>query len=181
MERQSKYDKTDVDATIQPYALEVINRLAARGNLPLGHEGGELTAGDVVTILPQGVSGAELYGSGITTNIGVLHEKGHKKPWIIPMDAQPSRYTTLDYGMRWGIETAAPSASTSWSRCDTNSIRPQGVFGVLHRDHLAGAGAHAGSAISTRRFLARPSSLLLSATGFVLPYPRALSRAAATP
>jgi hypothetical protein len=33
-----------------------------------------------------------------------LHEKGHKDPWIIAMDAQPSRYTTLDYGMRWGIE-----------------------------------------------------------------------------
>ena len=39
------------------------------------------------------------------TNIGVLHEKGHKEPWIIAMDATPSRYTTLDYGMRWGIET----------------------------------------------------------------------------
>jgi hypothetical protein len=199
MERQLKNDKTDVDATIKPYALEVIERLSARGetiilqmdqshindvnevlmlsvrvrkralpvawrvrstqgnigigvqkelldgvkawipdgasillaadrfygtaalidwcqkagwsyrirmkgNLTLNHEGGELTTGDVVTRLPQGVVGAELYGSGVTTNIGVLHEKGHKEPWIIAMDAQPSRYTTLDYGMRWGIE-----------------------------------------------------------------------------
>ena len=31
MERQLKNDKTDVDATIKPYALEVIKRLAARG------------------------------------------------------------------------------------------------------------------------------------------------------
>jgi hypothetical protein len=39
------------------------------------------------------------------TNIGTLHEKGHKEPLIIAMDAKPSRYTALDYGMRWGIET----------------------------------------------------------------------------
>lgn len=199
MERQLKNDKTDVDATIKPYALEVIERLSARGetiilqmdqshinnvnevlmlsvrlrkralpvawrtkstqgnigigvqkelldsvkawmpqgtsillaadrfygtaqlidwcqkagwsyrirmkgNLTLNHEGGELTTGDVVTRLPQGIVDAELYDSGVTTNIGVLHEKGHKEPWIIAMDAQPSRYTALDYGMRWGIE-----------------------------------------------------------------------------
>lgn len=199
MERQLKNDKTNVDATIKPYALEVIERLSARGatiilqmdqshindvnevlmlsvrlrkralpvawrvrstqgnigigvqkellegvkawlpegtsillaadrfygtaalidwcqkagwsyrirmkgNLTLNHEGGELTTSEVVTRLPQGVLGAELYDSGVTTNIGVLHEKGHKEPWIIAMDAKPSRYTILDYGMRWGIE-----------------------------------------------------------------------------
>lgn len=54
--------------------------------------------------MPQGVKDAELYGSGVTTNIGVLHEKGHKEPWIIAMDASPNTYTTLDYGLRWGIE-----------------------------------------------------------------------------
>ena len=66
--------------------------------------GGELTTGDVAKLLPDGVKGAELYGSGVVTNIGVLHEKGHKEPWIIAMDASPNRYTVLDYGMRWGIE-----------------------------------------------------------------------------
>ncbi len=79
-------------------------RIRLKGNLTLSHEGGELTTGDVAARLPQGVIGAELYGSGVTTNIGVLHEKGHKEPWIIAMDASPSRYTVLDYGMRWGIE-----------------------------------------------------------------------------
>lgn len=49
-------------------------------------------------------TGAELYGSGVSTNIGILHEKGHKEPWIIAMDANPGKYTVLDYGMRWGIE-----------------------------------------------------------------------------
>jgi hypothetical protein len=79
-------------------------RIRLKGNLTLAHEGGELTTGDVASRLPRGVTGAELYGSGIVTNIGVLHEKGHKEPWIIAMDANPGRYTVLDYGMRWGIE-----------------------------------------------------------------------------
>ena len=79
-------------------------RIRLKGNLTLAHEGGELTTGDVASRLPKGVTGVELYGSGVVTNIGVLHDKGHKEPWIIAMDAKPSRYTVLDYGMRWGIE-----------------------------------------------------------------------------
>ena len=47
---------------------------------------------------------AELYGRGVRTNIGFLHEKGHKEPWIIAMDALPTRGRVLDYSMRWGIE-----------------------------------------------------------------------------
>lgn len=79
-------------------------RIRLKGNLTLAHEGGELTTGDVASRLPKGVTGVELYGSGVVTNIGVLHEKGHKEAWIVAMDAKPSRYTVLDYGMRWGIE-----------------------------------------------------------------------------
>ena len=79
-------------------------RIRLKGNLTLAHEGGELTTGDVASRLPKGVTGAELYGSGVVTNIGVLHETGHKEPWIVAMDAKPGRYTVLDYGMRWGIE-----------------------------------------------------------------------------
>ena len=39
------------------------------------------------------------------TNIGYLQEPGHKEPWIIAMDAKPTRSRTLDYGLRWGIES----------------------------------------------------------------------------
>ena len=47
---------------------------------------------------------AELYGSSVRTNIGFLHEKGHKEPWIIAMDDVPTEGRVRDYGMRWGIE-----------------------------------------------------------------------------
>lgn len=80
-------------------------RIRLKGNLTLAHQGGELSTGEVLRLCPEGVLGAELWGSGIKTNIGALHEKGHKEAWIIAMDAKPSRYTVLDYGMRWGIET----------------------------------------------------------------------------
>jgi len=95
-------------------------RIRLKGNLTLIHQGGELSTGDLVTLLPKGImpkgimpkgimpkgiTGAELYGSGVLTNIGVLHESGHKEAWIIAMDGTPSRYRVLDYGMRWGIES----------------------------------------------------------------------------
>lgn len=79
-------------------------RIRLKGNLTLSHMGGELTTGEVAMLPGASAKGAELYGSGVVTNIGVLHEKGHKEPWIIAMDASPNRYTVLDYGMRWGIE-----------------------------------------------------------------------------
>lgn len=80
-------------------------RIRLKGNLTLTHEGGELTTGEAVARLPKGLEGAELYGSGVVTNIGIVHDNGHKEPWIIAMDCSPSRYKTLDYGLRWGIES----------------------------------------------------------------------------
>ena len=38
------------------------------------------------------------------TNIGFVHDKGHKEAWFIAMDAVPWRITTLDDGLRWRIE-----------------------------------------------------------------------------
>jgi hypothetical protein len=80
-------------------------RIRLKGNLTLLHKGGELTTGEAAKLLPDGLIQAELYGSGVTTNIGIVHDKGHKEPWIIAMDVLPTRYRTLDYGMRWGIES----------------------------------------------------------------------------
>ena len=79
-------------------------RIRLKGNLTLQHQGGEMTTGEVLKLSPQGIEKAELYGSGVATNIGVLHEKGHREPWIIAMDSKPNKYKTLDYGLRWGIE-----------------------------------------------------------------------------
>lgn len=79
-------------------------RIRLKGNLTLQHQGGELSCGEIAGLLPEGIVNAELYNSGVTTNIGVLQEGCHAESWIIAMDATPGKYTTLDYGMRWGIE-----------------------------------------------------------------------------
>lgn len=41
----------------------------------------------------------------ITTNLGLIYEEGHPEPWFIAMGTKPSFYKTLDYSMRWGIES----------------------------------------------------------------------------
>ena len=79
-------------------------RIRLKSNLTLAHQGGELSTGEILLTAPQGIEDAELYGTGVTTNIGVLHESGHPEPWIIAMSARPGKHTVLDYGLRWGIE-----------------------------------------------------------------------------
>ena len=78
-------------------------RIRLKSNLNLRHEGGDLTTGEAVSLKLSGLESAQL--KGVQTNIGILHEKGHKEPWIIAMDCKPTKYRTLDYGMRWGIES----------------------------------------------------------------------------
>ena len=79
-------------------------RIRLKSNLTLQHQGGEMTTGEAAALIPDGLEDAQLYGSGVRTNIGILHEKGHPEPWIIAMDARPGKCQALDYGMRWGIE-----------------------------------------------------------------------------
>ena len=79
-------------------------RIRLRGNLIIQHEGGEITTGQASKLRLTSLENVELNETGITTNIGILHEQGHEEAWIIAMDCKPSKYTTLDYGLRWGIE-----------------------------------------------------------------------------
>lgn len=79
-------------------------RLRLRDNLILHHDGGEITTGDAAKAGMTALSDVQLNETTIKTNIGILHEKGHKEPWIIAMSDTPSKGRVLDYGMRWGIE-----------------------------------------------------------------------------
>ena len=79
-------------------------RIRLKSNLTLNAQGSKLSTGEILLTMPQGIENAELYGTGVTTNIGVLHESGHPEPWIIAMSTRPDKHTVLDYGLRWGIE-----------------------------------------------------------------------------
>ena len=79
-------------------------RIRLKGNLILRHEGWEIKTIEAASLTSQGVENVELSDSGVITNIGILHEKGHHEPWIIAMDARLGKYNVLDYGLRWAIE-----------------------------------------------------------------------------
>lgn len=107
-------------------------RLRLKGNLTLQHEGGEITTGEAVRLCPDGLVDAELCGSGVATNIGILHEDGHPEPWIIAMDARPSRHTVMDYGMRWGIESMFSDFKSRGFRLMLSQIeRPGRLAGLI--------------------------------------------------
>lgn len=79
-------------------------RIRLKSNLILDHEGGEITTGQAASLKMTQLENATFNKTNVKTHIGILHEAGHPEPWIIAMDCQPSKYKTLDYGMRWGIE-----------------------------------------------------------------------------
>lgn len=78
-------------------------RIRLKSNLILQHAGEKITTGDAAEQNLQ-LKDAYFNKSNIKSNIGVLHDAGHKEAWIIAMDCAPSRYKVLDYSMRWGIE-----------------------------------------------------------------------------
>jgi Transposase DDE domain len=79
-------------------------RIRLKSDLVLHHGGGEITTGDAAKAGLTALHDARLGKHKTTTHIGILHEKGHKEPWIIAMDEPPTKGRILDYGMRWGIE-----------------------------------------------------------------------------
>ena len=79
-------------------------RIRLKKDLILLHQGGEITTGDAARAGIAALTDARLNESGVLTHIGILHENGHKEPWVIAMDEVPSKGRVLDYGMRWGIE-----------------------------------------------------------------------------
>lgn len=107
-------------------------RIRLKGNLILSHAGGEIRVADIPHLCPQGVIDADLNASGVTTNIGFVHDQGHKEPWLIAMDAKPSRTTVLDYGLRWSIETMFADYKTrGFGLEDTHLQRPDRLSRLL--------------------------------------------------
>ncbi len=81
-------------------------RLRLKGNLLAdpGY-GDETTTGELARgVTERYLSGVQLFAEGVLTNLGILHEPGHKEPWIIAMDCRPTRAKVLDYGARRAIE-----------------------------------------------------------------------------
>ncbi len=96
-------------------------RLRLRGDLIADTGQRVTTTGALAAALSEPISGGKLGGvylkgvylgrgtgdslrGRVQTNIGIVHDAGHDEPWIIAMSADPTRTSTLDYGLRWSIE-----------------------------------------------------------------------------
>jgi hypothetical protein len=107
-------------------------RIRLKSNLILMHEGGELNVSNLARLGASGITDADLCNSGIITNIGYIHDTGHKEAWFIAMDTLPSRTTTLDYGLRWSIEAMfADCKSRGFRFHDTHLQRTDRISRML--------------------------------------------------
>jgi hypothetical protein len=92
---------------------ELIARCRARGrdwrlrlerDLLVFEDGGETTLAACLARGEHLLSGVELTGKRVATNVAMVHEPGHPEPWIIALSEPPTTHRAFDYGLRWGIE-----------------------------------------------------------------------------
>ena len=79
-------------------------RLRLKQDLLVFEAGGETTLADCFARGDHMLSGVELTGKRVVTNIAMVHEPGHPEPWIVALSAAPTVHRAFDYGLRWGIE-----------------------------------------------------------------------------
>ena len=79
-------------------------RLRLKADLLVFEDGGESTVSECFARGERMLTGVELTGKRVATNIGMVHEEGHPEPWFIAMSDNPTTARTFDYGLRWGIE-----------------------------------------------------------------------------
>ena len=80
-------------------------RLRLKGNLTVDTGSWETTTGELAHgVTERYLPDVRLFTCGVPTNLGILHEAGHKEPWIIAMEGAPTQAAVRDYGTRWVIE-----------------------------------------------------------------------------
>lgn len=79
-------------------------RLRLKGGLRASVEGGSAASLARLAQTRPYLTGVELTAKRVRTNVGVIHDPGHREPWIVAMSGEPTYLSTLDYARRWGIE-----------------------------------------------------------------------------
>ena len=79
-------------------------RLRLKQDLLVFAQGGETTLAECFRRGEHLLTGIELTGKRVATNVAMVHEDGHPEPWIIALSEAPTVYRAFDYGLRWGIE-----------------------------------------------------------------------------
>jgi hypothetical protein len=79
-------------------------RLRLKQDLLVFEDGGETTLAECFARGERMLTGVELTGKRVPTNVAMVHEAGHPEPWIIALSEAPTVHRAFDYGLRWGIE-----------------------------------------------------------------------------
>jgi len=79
-------------------------RLRLKQDLLVFQDDGETTLAECLARGEHMLTGIELTGKRVATNVAMVHEAGHPEPWIIALSEAPTVHRAFDYGLRWGIE-----------------------------------------------------------------------------
>jgi hypothetical protein len=79
-------------------------RIRIKCNALFQHENAIISMQEAFDMGMKSMSNATFGNSTITTNIAILQDKEHSKPWFIAMDCNPDKKDVLDYGMCWDIK-----------------------------------------------------------------------------
>ena len=104
-------------------------RLRLKQDLLVFEAGGETTLADCFARGDHMLSGVELTGKRVVTNIAMVHEPGHPEPWIVALSEAPTVHRAFDYGLRWGIEALFSDFKSRGFGLEDSQIR--------HPDRLA--------------------------------------------
>jgi hypothetical protein len=104
-------------------------RLRLKHDLLVFEAGGETTLAECLARGEYMLSGIELTGKRVVTNVAMVHEPGHPEPWIVALSAAPTVHRAFDYGLRWGIEAMFSDFKSRGFGLEASQIR--------HPDRLA--------------------------------------------
>src|SRR5947199_1083726 len=104
-------------------------RLRLKQDLLVFEGGGETTLAACFAGGQHLLSGIELTGKRVVTNVAMVHEPGHPEPWMIAMSEPPTVHRAFDYGLRWGIEAMFSDFKTRGFGLEDSQLR--------HPDRLA--------------------------------------------
>jgi hypothetical protein len=79
-------------------------RLRLTGNLTLVDHSGKTTTGAGARDRILYLENVELTARRVPTHIGIIHDPGHREPWISALSEPPGSLRTLEYSQSWGIE-----------------------------------------------------------------------------
>ena len=98
-------------------------RLRLKRDLLVFEGGGETTLAACFARGEHLLSGVELTGKRVATNVAMVHEPGHPEPWIIALSEPPTVHRAFDYGLRWGIEAMFSDFKTRGFGLEDSQIR----------------------------------------------------------